>query len=445
MKIVVVGAGQVGRAVAEGLDDRHEIVVVDIDAERLDQLRYAADVMTYEGDAADVDVLEKAGVADADMIIGSTDDDRTNILVCAVGEALSDDLFSIARVADTDFLKSWRYSREAFNIDYMVGSDYLTAQSLVRIGLRQMAREVEFFDRGRIEVVEFDVPPDSRLAGELVREADIFPGLRYAAVVDDEGLEVVRGDTRIPGGGRLLVIGLPAEMHDLAEALASSEHAPIHRIFVLGGGEVGFQTARLIQERGLNPKLVESDRSRAEYLARNLPESFVLHDDATDPDFLRSEGIDRSQLVISALRPDERNLFAALQAQYLGADRVLSVVHDKDYIPLFDEYGVDATVNPRNKVIEEILRYTRDESLEKVTFLEGHSGEVVQIELDDESALIGRPLKESAADLPVEMVVGAATRGNRTIIPDGSTVFEVGDQLVIYADTEVVSELVERI
>lgn len=445
MRIMVIGAGQVGTAVASGLDDEHEIVVVDIDGEKLDRLRYSADVMTFEGDASDISVLEEAGAGNADMLIASTDDDRTNILVCAVGEALSEQVVSIARVADTDFLKSWWYSKKAFNVDWMVGSDYLTAQTLVQLGLRRRAQIVEQFLQGRIEVVEFELPPDSAIAGKTVHEADTYPGLRYIAVTHDDHFEVARGDTTIPPGSRILVMGRPREVDELARTLDPEDHPPVERIMILGGGEVGFQAARLYEQRGYSPRVVEKDETRANFLARKLPDCFVFQDDATDPEFLRSEGIGRTQLAVSALRPDERNLFASLQAKDLGAERVVSVVHNQDYASVFEKHGVDATVNPRTKVIENILRHSRQGRIEKVTLIEGHRGEVIEVELDADSVLAGRRLQESAADLPDGIVVGAASRDDETIIPTGSTTLKVGDRLVIYADTEVVEEVVDRV
>ncbi len=443
MRIIVVGVGQVGRAVAEGLYDQHEIVVVDHDPDKLDKLRYEADVMSFEGDGADLEVLEEAEVAEADMLIASTDDDRTNILVCTTASALNDELFSIARVAETGFLKSWEYADEAFNVDLMVGSDYLTARSLVRVGLRQRARVVEYFGRGRIEMVEFEVPPDSHLADRPVREVDVYEGVRYAAVCDDEGMEVAGGDTVIDGGSRLLVIGRAGELAKVGRDLDPSNDEPVDRVFILGGGEIAYQTARMFAQQEVSAKIVEKDRPRAGVLAKNLPDSFVLHADATDPTFLREEGLDRAQLVVSVMRPDERNLFAALQAKHLGAERAVSVVHEKQYESLFEASGVDVTVNPRNKVIEAILRHTRQRPLEKVAFIEDHAGEVLEVELDADSPLVGRPLEEAAADFPAELVIGAVSRGPETIIPGGETELRVGDHLVVYVGSEVVNEVVE--
>ncbi|MFU8807044.1 MAG: NAD-binding protein, partial [Bradymonadaceae bacterium] len=209
MKIVVVGAGQVGQAVAKDLAQTHDIIVVDLDAERLDDLRYQADVLTYEGDGGDIDVLKEVKAAEADIIIASTDNDHINILVCGIARLLSQKVLTIARVTDSEFLKAWKTSKKAFSVDMMVGSNFLTATSIVQVAFEQMAQEVEFFDEGRIKMAEFNVPADCHLAGKTVREADIYGGLRYAAVFHDGNMEVARGATKIPSGSRILVIGRP--------------------------------------------------------------------------------------------------------------------------------------------------------------------------------------------------------------------------------------------
>ena len=445
MEIVVIGAGQVGQSVAEGLDDEHEIVVVDHDPDQLSELRYRADVMTYEGDGADIEVLEEAGVGESDMVIASTDDDRTNILVCGTARALNPDVFNIARVKETGYLKSWRYSQKAFSVDLMVGSDYLTARSIVQTAIYDTAQLVEHFCEGRVEMAELEIPEDSELAGTTAKESELASGLRYAAVFANGEMEVVRGDTIISGGARLLVIGRTEEVHEFGRTLSGAGARQLERVYILGGGNIAYQTARAMTNRDVSPKVVEPDRDRAEYLARNLPDSFVMCDDPTDPAFLTAEGVPRAQLVLSAFQSDDRNLLTAIQARQIGADRALSVVHERKYASLFEGSGVQATFNPRREVIEEILRHTRERHLEKVTFVEDHQGEVLEVELEADSPLVGHPLKESAPEHPEAMVIGAVLRRHDIIIPDGETVLNVDDNLVIFAASGVVDELLDLI
>lgn len=443
MQIVVVGAGQVGSGVANGLDEEHKIVVIDHDPDKLDRLRYEADVLTYEGNGADIDFLKKADTGEADMIVASTDDDRTNILVCATARALNEDIFNVARVAETGYLKAWRHSHKAFNVDQMVGSDHLAARKIVQVGLQRSAQDVEYFGEGEVEMAEFGVSEESPLVGQSVENLTVSEGLRFAAVFDDQHMEVVRGGTVIEAGDRLLVIGRADEVARFGNELGTE--AEVSRVFILGGGEIAYQTAQLMERHGIKPKIVEWDRKRAEFLAQNLPKSFVLHDDATDPAFLREEGLGRAHLVVSALHPDERNLLCSQLSHHLGAEQVISVVHNAKYTSMFESCGISTTVNPRKEVIQEILRHTRARHFEKIAFVEQHRGEVVELKLGPDSPLLGGPLSETADDLPEAMVIGAVSRGGETIIPTGETELQAGDDLVIFVASDTVDELIERI
>lgn len=460
MKIVVIGAGQVGKSVATELAKIHDLVVIDSDSERLDALRYAADVMTLEGDGADLEILQEAGVSEADIIIASTDDDRVNILVCGIARMLSESLFTICRVADTAYLKSWERTKKAFQVDLMVGSNFLTAVSIVGVITEQLATDVAYFDEGRIEMAEFLIPDDCEFAGQQIKDSNVPAGLRFAAVFDGKSMEVAGGNTLLKAGNRLLVIGRADEVGKFSQRLARKKSEVPEKglkkwlkkkskeaisVFILGGGEVGFQTAKLLEKKGISPKVVESDAARADFLAKSLPKSFVLHDNIRDPKFLKTEGIGRADLVIVALKTDELNLFGALLVQHLGAKKVVSVLHDTEYQELFKQYGIDLTFNPRTEVIKEIIRHTRGKRLEKIAFVEDHRGEVIQLKLQEGSALIGRPLQECMEDLPSKLVIGAVSRKGQVIIPHGKTILQEDDDLVIFVDTNNVADLMERL
>ncbi len=444
MKIIVLGAGQVGRSVARGLSGDHEITVIDLDPDRLDRLRNKTDVMTIEGDGGQFDVLVEAGTESADMMITCTNDDQTNILACGVATGINEDIFTIARVARTSYLQSWRSSPKSFNLDQMVGSDYQTAQAIVQVAYRKLAHDIDFFSRDQIEMAAYSVPEDCEIAGQTARESDKYEGIRYAAVQTDDEMEVVRGDTVIHGGSRLLVIGRSRAVSEFGRTLAGDSES-LDRVFIFGGGEIAMQTARLLEEQEVSPKLIELDSDRAHFLATKLTDTLVLNDDATAPEFLKSEGIQRAQLVISALRPDERNLLSTLLAKELGAGRVLSVVHEAKYQSLFENQGVEITFNPRNLVVEQLLRYTRKQSVEKVSIVENHQGEVVEVELEEDSLLVNKTVEEGMQNFPKDMIIGAFSRKGRVHIPVGDTVLKPGDHLVIFMSSEVVGDVLDKL
>lgn len=445
MKIVVIGAGQVGTAVATHLASSHEITLIDHDTERLDAIRYRADVITIEGDGADFEVLEEANIAQSQIVIACTDNDRTNILVCGVAKMLAADVFTLARVTESDFLKAWSHTQGAFDVDVMIGSNRLSATKIVGVVHEDSARAVEYFADNRIKMAEFRVGPDIAVAGKTVEECDVYDGLRYAAVFSDDRMEVARGKTVIQPGSRLLVIGKTEAVRAFGVDVCGSSPHSIGSVFVLGGTELGFEVARLLEERGHSPKVVELDADRANFLARRLHKGLVLNADPLDPEFMKAEGVARADVVICAQNADEKNLMACLHARALGAGRIISVIHDSVHQDLFEHLDLQDTFNPRNEVFEEIIRHTRSRRLEKVTFIEHHQGEVIEVKLSNDSPLAAQMLKDGIKTFPESVVIAAISRKGEIIIPTGDTILKTGDDLVLFADANVVDEVVEQL
>lgn len=181
-------------------------------------------------------------------------------------------------------------------------------------------------------------------------------------------------------------------------------------IVVIGGSDIGYQTTKLLEERGLGPRLIEQDAERARQLAKDLPGTVVMEHDATDADFLMGEHIDRSDAVIAATDSDEKNLLISLLAKDIGVGRTVAVVEEGQYAPLFEAVGIDVAINPREATAEEIVRFTQEGQIENLSLIEGRQAEVVEIEVDGDSVLVGRPIRESVTELPSKVVIGAITR-----------------------------------
>ncbi|WP_276252838.1 Trk system potassium transporter TrkA [Halomontanus rarus] len=441
MRVIVVGAGEVGSNIAASLADDHDVIVIDQDADRVDSITYSLDVLTIHGDGTSLDVLEEAGIDDADMVIASTDRDETNIVVCGTAKTV-DDPFTIARVKKTDFLRTWERSNGAFGVDFMVCTDLHTAETMVRISGLPGAHDVETFANGRVHMAEFEVGSDSPIAGETVADADRFESLTFAAIIRPDDIIVPRGDTVIESGDNIVVIGSAESVRGFAGTLTPAptlEEA--NEIVIVGGGEIGYQTARLFEEEGLSPRLVERDHDRARQIAERLPNTLVLESDATDIDFLVREHVDESDIVVAALDSDEKNLLVSLLAKRIGVDRTVAVVEFGEYVDLFETVGVDVAVNPRVVTAEEITRFTREETTENVAILESDRAEVLEIEIDRDSLLFGNRIMDAMTELPDGIVIGAITRNGELITPRGQTVVELGDHVVVFVDTEVLDEV----
>jgi len=445
MRVIVVGAGQVGSSIAEDLADEHDIVVVDRDGDRVEELTYSYDVLPVQGDGTSLATLEEAGIEEADMVVASTDDDETNIVICGTARATCD-AFTIARVKNTEYLRTWENSERAFGVDFMVCTNLLAAESIVRIVGIPAARDVDSFSGGRVQTAEFEVPPGSPVANQTVAEADQFDELTFAAIFRDDGFEIARGDSILAEGDRVVVIGNPGAVREFATTIAPDEPpGTAEEVVIVGGGEIGYQVARLLGERGFRPRLIEQDTDRARYLAEELPETVVMQSDATDLEFLDREHVGDADFVVSALDSDEKNLLVSLLARHLGVDRTVAIIDSAAYVDLFETVGVDVGVNPREVVAEEITRFTLDGGAENVAIIESDRAEVLEVEIDAESVLANRPIHESIPDLPAGVVVGAVTRGESFITPRGETVIQPDDHVVVFVDANVVDEVTPKL
>jgi trk system potassium uptake protein TrkA len=211
-------------------------------------------------------------------------------------------------------------------------------------------------------------------------------------------------------------------------------------VLVIGGSDIGFGIAELLEDRGVSPRLIERDHDRAREIAEQLTGTTVLENDATDREFLEREHCGEVDAVVAALDSDEKNLLVSLLAKRLGAGRAVAIVSEGAYVRLFEAVGVDVAINPREVTAEEITRFTRERYAENVAILDSDRAEVIEFVVDDESVLAERPISESIQDLPDGVVVGAITRGDDFVSPRGDTVVEVGDSVVVFVDTAVLDE-----
>lgn len=445
MNIIIVGAGEVGESIARDLMTDHHVTIIELDDERVQELTYSLDVLTINGDGTNFDVLDEAGISETDMLLATTDDDEVNIVTCGTAKALSD-VFTIARVKNTKYLRTWEHGERAFGIDFLVCTNLLVAQSIVRVVGIPNARDVDIFANGNIQMAEFEVEGDSPIVNQTVETADRFESLTFAAILRNGDVIIPRGSTTIHQNDRVVVIGSPESIQGFSRSLAPEESpAKNEEVVILGGSEVGYHVARLLESQGLTPRLIENDAERARELAENLPGTLVMESDPSDIQFLKSEHIGDADIVVSCLENDEKNLLEGLLAKRLGAERTVVIIETTAYVELFETVGIDVGMSPRSLVAEEISRFTQAGKTENIAFIETDKAEVIEVEVTEESILAERSIEESVQDLPEGVVIGAISRQDDFVVPRGNTVIHVGDHIVLLADIQVVDAVTERV
>lgn len=441
MQVVIIGAGEVGTAIAKHFAGDNDVTVIDMDESRAEKVKYEIDAMTLAADGTSMATLETADVGEADIFLACTDDDRANLVACGTAKTLGD-AFTIARSKSVEYLRTWERTEEAFGVDFMVCSDLLTAENIVRVIGLPSSIDVDPFAGGLVNMAEFEVPDGSPISGETVAEADRFESMTFVGIFRNDHLLIPSGDTVIESGDRAVVIGSPESVNSFAgDLVPDATPDSADEIVIIGGSEIGYHTARLLENNQFEPRLIEEDHERARYLAEELPGTLVMEHEATDTEFLAREHVDEADIVVAAMDSDERNLLISVLSKRLGVDRVIALVDNAEYVSLFEEIGIDVAINPRRVTAEEITRFSFDNVAENLAVLEDDRAEVLEIELDEDSNLVGRSIQELAEEIDGQFVIGAVTRDRRVITPRGDTVLEVGDHIVVFVETGAIESL----
>ena len=426
----MLGAGHVGRALVDVLHDHHDVVVVDTDDDRLAALKARYDVRSVEGDGTTRGVLREAGVETADLLIACSPHEEVN-LVCAMLVKRLSSAQVIVRTSSTAYLEAWR-ERE-IDVDFMVSSEVETANAIsATIGI-PAARQTDVFAEGRVQIVEFDIPPrrgDDALIGRPLRRAAIPPDSKVAGIVRGERLIVPRGDEAIMPGDRVIVIASPVSARAWSALIAHDERE-IDDIVIFGAGRMGATIASLLNERDIRVRLVDAQAERARDVAKALPQIAVFHASAFDPDFLEHERIGRWSAAVFCMNDDARNLYGAVLAKRRGVRLTIALTHDPASAEVYESGGVDVAINPRQVLAEEIVRFAHDPRCRQVAMLDDDRFEVLDITVRADSQLANKAFK----DLPATgAVIGALVRDGTALFPHGTDVLRPGDRVIIFVE-----------
>jgi trk system potassium uptake protein TrkA len=438
VRIIVVGAGHVGMTIVEALHDEHDLVVVDLDGGRLRELSYAYDVRTVTGNGANRLTLEEAGIEGAELLLASTARAEANLVAAMLARRLCG-AKTIVRTTDVDYLESWREGY--LDVDYMVSSEIETAREIAAAITVPGARASEQFADGQVHIVEFDVPQDAprTLVDRPLGEADLAPDSTVACIIRDDEVVPTHARQKILPGDRLIVIGSPAAAREWSRRLVPTAHQ-IDDVVVFGAGRTGGAVARELIDRGFAVRIVEPDAECAQRMATECPRASVFRTTGLDRGFLRRERINEAGAVVTATGDDSKNLYLAILARSLGVPFTLGVVDDPMSVAVFEQGGVDVTVNPRLETAEEMIRFAHDPRTRQLAMLDDDRFEVLDIVVRADSELAGTRFR----DLPrTGSVIGALVRDDTALFPHGDDVLRAGDRAIVLTQAERAA-IVER-
>lgn len=440
MRILVIGAGQVGTTIIEALHTEHSITVVDTDPARLNALSHRYDVLTLQGNGASRRVLQEAGIAGCDLVIACTSRDEVNVVAGTLAERLSPSTRTIVRTQNVEYLEVWQ--ERLLDVDFVVSSELETAHAIARIVGIPAARQTDVFAEGQVLMVEFEVPAgasEDRTVGQKLRDAFVPADSKVASIVRGARMIVPRGDESIEPGDRVIVIGSPEAAREWSRILARGQRRA-EDIVIFGAGATGVAVARVLLDEGARVRIVEADADRARVVAEELPGARVFHATGLDAEFLERERIGTAEAAIFAMPSDERNLYAAILAKLHGVDFTIAVVVEPVSVEVLERAGVNVAVNPRMVTAEEIVRFAHDPRIRQMAMLEGDRFEILDIVVREESELVGKPFRE----LPMTgSLIGAIVRQGTAIFPHGDDMLQPGDRAIIFTEAARVHQ-VER-
>jgi trk system potassium uptake protein TrkA len=432
MRVVVIGAGQVGVSIAQELQHDHDVVVIERSRKRLAFMEQF-DVMTIRGNGASLKVLQDINVEESDLLIACTDIDEVNIVACAASTQLGAP-FTIARVHDPEYIETWE--KGYLGVDFMVCSELLTSERIAQLIGVPLAQAVFVFAEGRILMDELEIQGGSPMANRLIKELEIPKDSKIVGLIRGPKIVIPNGDSEILPGDVMVTVGTPSGVAKLNRQ-ASGESLS-KDVVIIGGGRIGYRLASSLEKQGFHPKLVEFDEERSRWLAEQLPNTEVFQADGTDISFLEEERIEDCDVAASVMNTDEKNLLSSLLLKRLGVRKVIAGVVDTHYIEIFERVGVDVAVSARKVIADEIIRFTRSR-VTGIPIVEGERAAVREIVVSATSPLIGVPLSESC--MPKGAIIGGIVRDHQVIIPGGDDIVEVDDWLIVLSQKEVGSEV----
>jgi trk system potassium uptake protein len=439
VRIVIVGAGHVGRTIVEALHAEHDVTVIDLDPAHLAALSYRFDVHGVAGNGASRRTLQEAGVARADLVIASTERDETNLVATMLAKRLSS-ARTIVRTSNAEYLEAWR-ERE-IDANFMVSAELEAANAVAGIVGLPAARQTDVFAGGLVQIVEFDVPAagGGEIAGRPLRDAPIPEDSKVAAIIREQRMVRPDGGASIEPGDRIVVISSPAAAREWTRALAL-EQRTIDDVVVFGAGKMGTAIARVLLERGLRLRLVEHDGARARIVAEALPEADVFESSGLDADFLERERIGQASAAVFCLNDDAKALYAAVLAKMHGVALTIASVTDPMSLGVLERGGVDVAINPRDLIAEEIVRFAHDPRIRQLAMLEDDRFEVLDLTVRADSELANRSFRE----LPeTGSLIGALIRDGAARFPHGDDVLRPGDRVIVFVESRRAS-LVEKV
>lgn len=446
MRIIIVGAGEVGFHIARRLAaENKDVAIIDRSPDVLERVAERLDVETVLGSGSSPRVLETAGIKKAHTLLAVTDSDEINLIACTFSNILAPNLTKIARIRNQEYTDYKDILASDLHIDIVINPEEEIIGSIERLMSTPGAAEVSEFTDVNITLAGMWIRDTCRLAGmnlAELKQAVGIEGFIIAAIVRGEKLFIPSGKHKVLSGDMIYFVCARRDVPEVLRAFGAGS-GTLHKVLIIGGGNIGYKLAqKLEQKKGLQVKIMDRDRTRCDFLAQNLIRSIVLQGDGSDQRLLTEENVGSMDVVVSVTGDEENNVLCSLLTKSMGAKLTVTRINKFAYLPLMRAVGLEHIVSPRLSAANSILRHVRKGTvISSISIKE--DAEALEVVAREGSPLVGRPIKY--LDFPSGAIVLCVVRGKQVIIPTGESVIEPQDRVMIMSTSKHISDVEKKI
>jgi trk system potassium uptake protein TrkA len=448
MKIIILGAGQVGGSLALSLaKENHDITLVDTNATVLQDIEDRADLRTIVGEASHPSVLSQAGAKDADMIIALTNSDETNMVACQVAYTLFHTPTKIARIRAVEYLTySDLFVQEALPVDVLISPEHLISQYIQRLIEHPGSLQVLDFAGGKVKLLAMRAELDGSLIGKRIDEIwEAMPETeaKVVAIYRNDKAITLHSEGHIQADDEVFFLASSSNAASITAQLRGTDK-PYKRILLAGGGNIGLHLAKSLESK-YQVKIIERFSERASYLSEALDKTIVLQGDAADQDMLREENIQNMDVFCALTNDDEANILSAMLAKRLGANKVMSLINRPSYVDLVESGMIDIAISPQQVTLGTLLTHVRKGDIVSVHSLRRGAAEAIEAVAHGgkkTSKVVGRNIEQ--INLPNGATIGAIVRGEEVIMAEADIIIESEDHVIIFLADKTGVKDIER-
>ena len=441
MRIIIVGAGEVGSHIAQKLsEENQDVFLIDKDQEKIRRITENLDVQAILGSGTSPDTLRDSGIEDAEMMVAATDSDEVNLIACLLARHLNPYIVKLARVRNPEYLKEKDlFGQDLLSVDQIINPESEMVETIRDLMMVPGASDVIDFVDGRVKLVGVTVKPDSPFVGRQLLSFKGMEGkLLLGAIVRGEQVIIPHGEDTLEANDMAYVVVRSDELPAVFRKLDIKDEG-LRRVIIVGAGETGTALATFFDKTKINVKIIEKDNQRCTSLAQTLERVIVINGDGSDKTLLQEENISDCDFMVAVTGDEDSNVLMSILAKGLGAKKTITRISKLSYIPLVSALGIDTVVSPRLSAIRAILQHIRKGKIISVAPLKGEHAEAIEAEALESSDLVNLPL--SKVKFPKGSLVGAIVRNDEIIIPLGDSVIKPKDRLIIFTLRKEVPKL----